>query len=129
MPLQPVKMLELAAFASFDIVAVINRAWQYLKPLWFDRSFLLKGAGDQLPLEDAVPLAEAEEYGAFDRTLVAHCIAYNVRQTSNTTKNPLTVCSVIQQMYNMRLIGTLKMLLNSVFTLLQLHRNILFMNY
>jgi hypothetical protein len=87
MPLQPVKMLELAAFASFDIVEVINRAWQYLKPLWVDRSFLLKGAGDQLPLEDVSQLAEAEEYGAFDRTLVAHCIAYGVSRTT-CNRNP-----------------------------------------
>lgn len=78
MPLQPVKVLELAAFASYDIVVVINRVWQYLKPLWIDRSFLLKGLGDQSPLNEGIIIVEEEEYGGFDRTLVAHCVAYNV---------------------------------------------------
>ncbi|CAG8962151.1 hypothetical protein HYFRA_00005197 [Hymenoscyphus fraxineus] len=77
MPMQPVKVLELAAFASYDIVAVVSRVWQYLRPLWIDRSFLLKGLGDQTPLNEGIVIPEEEEYGGFERTLVAHCSAYN----------------------------------------------------
>ncbi|KAG9236640.1 hypothetical protein BJ875DRAFT_371703 [Amylocarpus encephaloides] len=77
MPLSPVRVLELAAFASHDIVVIINRVWQYLKPLWIDRSYLLKGLGDHTPIEDEILATEEEEYGGFDKTLVAHCVAYN----------------------------------------------------
>jgi hypothetical protein len=76
MPLQPVKLLELAAFASYDITVVINRVWQYLKPLWMDRSFILRGREEDTTFGDTS--LEDEEYGAFDRTLVAHCVAFNV---------------------------------------------------
>ena len=86
MPLQPVKVLELAASASYDIVVVINRAWQYLKPLWIDRSFLLKGLEDHRRLEVGMEVSEEEveeeEYGGFDKTLVAHCVAYNASSLS-----------------------------------------------
>lgn len=78
MPLQPIQSLELASFSSLDIVVAINRSWQYIRPLWLDRSFLIPCTKDQ-SLFKAIPVATREDdYGAFDRTLVAHCVAYNV---------------------------------------------------
>ncbi|RDL35345.1 RNI-like protein [Venustampulla echinocandica] len=77
MPLQPIQVLDFASFASSDIVVGINKNWQYLRPLWLDRSFLLPALKDQSRFEDVAVPSGQDEYGAFDRTLVAHCVAYN----------------------------------------------------
>jgi hypothetical protein len=78
-PMQPVKMLELAASATPDIAVVIFRAIQYLKPQWLDYNFLFGGPRRLLETVDAPILMDEEDYGCFDRTLVAYCMAYNVR--------------------------------------------------
>jgi hypothetical protein len=75
-PLQPVKLLELAASATPDIALVIFRAHQYLKPQWLDYSFSFSGPRRLLDATEVEFLED--EYGSFDRTLVAYCMAYNV---------------------------------------------------
>ncbi|KAF4621711.1 hypothetical protein G7Y89_g14494 [Cudoniella acicularis] len=77
MPMQPIKTIELAAFASYDIAAVLQNCWRYVRPLWLDRSFLIYGVDDPPKLGDGVEPSEEEEYGGFDKTLIAHCMAYN----------------------------------------------------
>ena len=80
-PLQPVKLLELAASATLDIAVVLIRASQYLKPQWLDYNFSLNGPSRLLESADASVFAEEEEegYGCLERTLVAYCLAYKVR--------------------------------------------------
>jgi hypothetical protein len=77
MPLQPIKLLELAASEPTDIAVVIARACQYLRPQWLESVYSFSGPRQLLELAD-IPLAEEEEYGSFDRTLTAYCVAYNV---------------------------------------------------
>jgi hypothetical protein len=77
-PLKPVKILELAASATPDIAVVIFRAFQYLKPQWLDYNFVFSGPRRLLETAEAPIATEEEDYGCFDRTLVAYCMAYNV---------------------------------------------------
>jgi hypothetical protein len=79
LPLEPVKLLELAASATNDIATVIFRACQYLKPQWLDFTFTFGGPKRLLDTADIPYKANEEEYGCFDRTLIAYCMAYNVR--------------------------------------------------
>lgn len=72
-------MLELAASATHDIAVVIFQAIQYLKPAWLDYNFTFNGPRRLLESSDIPLVHEEEEYGCFDRTLVAYCMAYNVR--------------------------------------------------
>lgn len=77
MPLQPIRLLELAASDPTDIAVVISRACQYLRPQWLESVYSFSGPRQLLELAD-IPMDE-EEYGCFDRTLTAYCMAYNVR--------------------------------------------------
>lgn len=72
-------MLELAASATHDIGVVIFQAIQYLKPAWLDYNFTFNGPRRLLESGDIPLVHEEEEYGCFDRTLVAYCMSYNVR--------------------------------------------------
>jgi hypothetical protein len=85
-PMQPVKLLELAASATTDIALVLFRACQYLKPQWLDYNFTFSGPRRLLDTADVPIATEEEEYGCFERTLVAYCLAYNVRNA--TPPNP-----------------------------------------
>ncbi|TAQ90428.1 hypothetical protein B7494_g1234 [Chlorociboria aeruginascens] len=76
-PLQPVKVLELAASATPDIAVVIFRACQYLKPQWLDFSFSFGGPRRLLDAVEFQISLDEEDYGCFERTLVAYCMAYN----------------------------------------------------
>lgn len=78
MPLQPMKLVELAAADPTDIAVVIARACQYLRPQWLESVYSFSGPRQLLELAD-MPFMEEEEYGSFDRTLTAYCMAYNVR--------------------------------------------------
>ncbi|KAH6684473.1 hypothetical protein B0J14DRAFT_13317 [Halenospora varia] len=77
MPMQPVRIVELAAFASYEIATVLHRCWQFVRPMWLDRSFLVFGLEDPPKLGQGIDPSEEEEYGGFDKTLIAHCMAYN----------------------------------------------------
>lgn len=106
-PLQPPKQLDLAASATPDIAIVIFRACQYLKPQWLDYNFsfggprrLFETAESSSALEE-----EQEEYGCFDRTLVAFCMAYNVSLKSYSILINLMVCSVVLRISSTPLIG------------------------
>ena len=81
-PLQPLKLLELAASATPDIAIVIFRALQFLKPQWLDHNFSFVGPNRLLEESEAPYSSQDEEYGCFDRTLIAYCMAYNVSTIS-----------------------------------------------
>jgi hypothetical protein len=89
-PLQTTKLLELAASATPDIALILIRAGQYLKPQWLDYNFTFNGPKRLLDTAD-IPTAteEEEEYGCFERTLVAYCLAYNVRPCSFEVESKL----------------------------------------
>jgi hypothetical protein len=74
-PLEPPVMLDLAASASQEIALLIFRAIIYLKPQWLDYTFLFSGPKGLLDDSDS-PAPTEEEYGCFDRTLMAYCAAY-----------------------------------------------------
>ena len=78
-PLTATRLLELAASATPDIAVILIRAGQYLKPQWLDYNFSFNGPSRLLESADVPIAAEEEEYGCFERTLVAYCLAYNVR--------------------------------------------------
>lgn len=76
-PMQAVEVLELAASASPDVAFALLSSWHYLKPLWEDSNFNFSGprriidtCATHFPTED-------DELEHFDRTLAAHCLAYN----------------------------------------------------
>jgi hypothetical protein len=77
LPLQPIKLLELAASEPTDIAVVIARACQYLRPQWLESVYSFRGPRQLLELAD-IQMTEEEEYGSFDRTLTAYCMAYGV---------------------------------------------------
>ncbi|KAG0648572.1 hypothetical protein D0Z07_5145 [Hyphodiscus hymeniophilus] len=81
-PMVATKLLELAASATTDIAVVLIRAGQYLKPQWLDYNFSFNGPRRLLETADVPVAAEEEEYGCFDRTLVAYCMAYNCNPTN-----------------------------------------------
>lgn len=76
-PLQPIKLLELASSDPTDIAVVIAKACQYLRPQWLESVYSFSGPRQLLELADHT-LIEEEEYGSFDRTLTAYCMAYHV---------------------------------------------------
>lgn len=68
----------MAASAAPEIVVLIYQAVQYLRPLWLDHTFAYKGPPrlfEDYPLGSP---SDAEEYGCFDRTLIAYCAAYGL---------------------------------------------------
>jgi hypothetical protein len=77
-PIQTSKLLELAASATPDIALILIRAGQYLKPQWLDYNFQFNGPRRILEAADVPIDAEGQDYGCFERTLVAYCMAYNV---------------------------------------------------
>jgi len=93
-PLQPIKLLELAASATPDIAILIFRACQYLKPQWLDYNFTFGGPRRLLETADMPLPEEGEEYGCFDRTLIAYCMAYNVCIGPTVLLYRLTVSTV-----------------------------------
>ena len=77
-PMTPARHLDLAASATPDIALVIFRACQYLKPQWLDYVFAFAGSKRLFETADAPQPVEEEqeEYGCFDRTLIAYCMGY-----------------------------------------------------
>ena len=105
-PLQAVKLLELAGSATPDIALILFRACQYLKPQWLDYNFTLNGPRRLLETADVAIDSEEEEYGCFERTLVAYCLAYNVRDPSiQKYIQADSFCSAIRPIFNMQSIG------------------------
>lgn len=81
MPLQDLSIIDLAAFANPDIVLALYKAWQYLKPLWADWTFLYYGP--ESVLREGEITVDYENDPWFDRTLVAYCVAYGVSTTTS----------------------------------------------
>lgn len=98
-PLQPIKQLELAASATTDIALILVRAGQYLKPQWLDYNFQFNGPRRLLETADVPIDAEDEDYGCFERTLVAYCMAYNVRPGLFEVESKLTYLLVQSGQY------------------------------
>lgn len=80
MPTQSPYVLDLAASAAPEIVILVFQAITYVRPQYLDHTFAFKGPPRLF--EDyprGAVAAEAEEYGCFDRTLIAYCAAYGMR--------------------------------------------------
>jgi hypothetical protein len=76
-PLEAPVVLDLAASVSQEIALMVFRAIIFLKPQWLDYTFLFSGPKGLLDDSD-FPAATEEDYGCFDRTLMAYCAAYKV---------------------------------------------------
>ncbi|KAI1006737.1 hypothetical protein K3495_g1478 [Podosphaera aphanis] len=76
-PLTPADVLDLAASATPNIAISILKAWQFSKPLWDDHNFNFSGPRNVIFLSQCAEISN-EDYGCFDRTLVAYCFAYQV---------------------------------------------------
>jgi hypothetical protein len=124
LPLQAAKLLDLAASATPDIALILIRAGQYLKPQWLDYTFTFNGPRSLLEV-DGLFARDDEEYGCFERTLVAYCLAFNVRSFLFHVDKANVSLSAIRQIFSMLWIGTLKMLQNSSFSPQQLLQIIL----
>lgn len=78
-PLQNIQVIELAAPSNPDIAVAIFKTLHFLKPLWLDYTYTIGGPKGLLRgIELPVCEANEDDYGDFDRTLVAYCSAYNV---------------------------------------------------
>lgn len=77
-PLQPPIILDLAAASAPEIAALIHRSILFLKPQWLDYTFLYGGPPEILD-DTNCPLPTDDDFGWFERTLVAYCMGYNVR--------------------------------------------------
>lgn len=86
-PLQPSKKLCLVSSASYEIVARLCNAENFLRPECGTRLFKFSGPSDLEHMLSA-PAVSDQEHGCLHRTLAAYCIAYgvnaaNVRYTIN----------------------------------------------
>ncbi|KFY22138.1 hypothetical protein V491_02873 [Pseudogymnoascus sp. VKM F-3775] len=84
-PLEKAVTISLAASQGPEIGRNIFRSILYLKPQWLDYTFLYSGPKEVLDDSD-VDFGPVEDNGAFDRTLIAYCLAYgcspnNIRYT------------------------------------------------
>jgi hypothetical protein len=80
-------LLELAAASAPEILTFIFKSTLYLKPQWLDYTFLFSGPREILDDSES-PIPTDEDNGWFDRTLVAYCMAYNVRMKHVNAKWP-----------------------------------------
>ncbi|RQM06858.1 hypothetical protein DH86_00004374, partial [Scytalidium sp. 3C] len=78
-PLHPLMLLELAASGTRDIAVALFRALQYLRPTWLEHYVHYHGPRRLPDVAESSPYPADEEYGCFDRTLSAFCLAYNLR--------------------------------------------------
>lgn len=106
-PLQPTVILDLAAASAPEIAALIHRSILFLKPQWLDYTFLYGGPREILDDTDC-PLPTDDDFGWFERTLVAYCMAYNV-STTNMHESPTNFESAIRARSDTRLISKSKM--------------------
>ncbi|KAH8821658.1 hypothetical protein F5884DRAFT_745964 [Xylogone sp. PMI_703] len=82
MPLHPLTLLELAASGTRDIAVALFRALQFLRPTWLEHYIHYHGPSRLPDIAESSPYPADEEYGCFDRTLSAFCIAYNCDPTN-----------------------------------------------
>ncbi|KAL3425720.1 leucine rich repeat protein [Phlyctema vagabunda] len=76
-PFAEEKTLILAGASNPDIAICIYQALSFLKSQWTHRTYDINGPKGFLDMVDLYPLDQDEEYGGFDRTLTAYCMAYN----------------------------------------------------
>ncbi|EED12445.1 conserved hypothetical protein [Talaromyces stipitatus ATCC 10500] len=81
-PLQSATVVNLASVHSLDIALWIRQRTEFLRPLWLHQPYEIIGPAEVAD-EDLIPSPElVEDFGCFDRTLVAYSASYNV-DTSN----------------------------------------------
>lgn len=77
-PLRQASTLYLASSCVNDVALYVRQAAEFLRPTWLEQPFVWnvpRGLDDaQLPL----PACKEEDHQAFDRTLTAYCIAYDL---------------------------------------------------
>ncbi|KAL4967288.1 uncharacterized protein BDV14DRAFT_188393 [Aspergillus stella-maris] len=81
-PLQKPCSIFLASVHSLEIAYWIRQQTEYLRPLWLRQPYDFIVPRDLNNENNFPPICLDEDYGCFDRTLVAHCASYGI-DTSN----------------------------------------------
>ncbi|KAI7969078.1 hypothetical protein EIK77_000161 [Talaromyces pinophilus] len=81
-PLQSATVVNLASVHSLDIALWVRQRTEFLRPLWLHQPYDLV-APSEIADENLIPSTELiEDFGCFDRTLVAYSASYGI-DTSN----------------------------------------------
>ncbi|CEL01628.1 Putative Leucine rich repeat protein [Aspergillus calidoustus] len=81
-PLQKSCSMFLASVHSLEIAYWIRQQTEYLRPLWLKQPYDFIVPRDLNNESNFPPICLDEDYGCFDRTLVAYCASYDI-DTSN----------------------------------------------
>ena len=77
-PFQPAAVLQFASASVSDIALCLRQAADFLRPTWLEQPFTWRVPKELDEAMLPVPPAEEEDNLAFDRTLTAYCVAYNI---------------------------------------------------
>ncbi|KAL2815912.1 hypothetical protein BJX63DRAFT_152514 [Aspergillus granulosus] len=81
-PLQKSRSIFLASVHSLEIAYWIRQQTEFLRPLWLKQPYDFIVPRDLNNENNFPPICLDEDYGCFDRTLVAYCASYGI-DTSN----------------------------------------------
>ncbi|KAL4782265.1 hypothetical protein BJX76DRAFT_292908 [Aspergillus varians] len=90
-PLQKACSIFLASVHSLEIAYWIRQQTEYLRPLWLKQPYDFIVPRDLNNENNFPPVCLDEDYGCFDRTLVAYCASYDI-DTSNIRYTIDTQC-------------------------------------
>ncbi|KAL4926478.1 uncharacterized protein BDV17DRAFT_153025 [Aspergillus undulatus] len=90
-PLQKPCSIFLASVHSLEIAYWIRQQTEFLRPLWLRQPYDFIVPRDLNNENNFPPICLDEDYGCFDRTLVAHCASYGI-DTSNIRYTIDTQC-------------------------------------
>ncbi|KAL2863023.1 uncharacterized protein BJX67DRAFT_385133 [Aspergillus lucknowensis] len=90
-PLQKPSSIFLASVHSLEIAYWVRQQTEYLRPLWVNQPYSFIVPRDLSNESNFPPVCLDEDYGCFDRTLVAYCASYGI-DTSNIRYTIDTQC-------------------------------------
>ncbi|KAI9371676.1 hypothetical protein BJX61DRAFT_510547 [Aspergillus egyptiacus] len=90
-PLQRPCSIFLASVHSLEIAYWIRQSTEFLRPLWIKQPYEFIVPRDLSNEDNFPPVCLDEDYGCFDRTLVAYCASYGI-DTSNIRYTIDTQC-------------------------------------
>ena len=77
-PSKPVENFQLASSSVYDIALCLRQAADFLRPAWVEQPFVWNVPKELDESLLPVPPVEDEDHMAFDRTLTAYCVNYNL---------------------------------------------------